>query len=293
MVDGMLEVCQGVGPGSSANQSLSFTAAQEANVLHHVSNALLIWILVNAAHMQLDVSLEAFRWHSIAKHHVSQSVRKHPTTHTRVRRQQLLLQIWWAFWPLHEAALRCFPMRLPVEQAQVLDLVWKCCLRNYRLCWLCVLDILQSGGLLHDLDLRGFLDWDLARYQQLQSGVRHPLGTIPNAECTSNRRRIQRRIRNKRPPIGASICMGRKCPLVGFIVEQIDGLAVGGQPELHVHRPPVALMLLLLVLAAEWLPNRHSGAYPNSNCIWVAIVFASVTRQVFGKKILDVVQKAR
>ena len=42
---------------ATSHESQAFSAPKEANVLHHVGNALLIWILIDAAHVQLNVRL--------------------------------------------------------------------------------------------------------------------------------------------------------------------------------------------------------------------------------------------
>mmetsp|Transcript_23575 Transcript_23575/g.54771 ORF Transcript_23575/g.54771 Transcript_23575/m.54771 type:complete len:248 (+) Transcript_23575:3047-3790(+) len=245
VVDGVLEVRQSIGTRSCTNQPLTLAAAEKAHVLHHVSNSLLVWVLIYASHMKLDVSLESFWWHCIPEDDISQSIGEHPPTYTRMRWQGPRVQTLRCFRPLDKAALRSLPMRLPVDVTEILDLVRKGRLSSHnRLDRLCRLYVLQTRGLLGDLHSGGILlrNDGLACPEQLQRGVGHPVGAIPNAERAGDGSRIHRWIGHKRPSIRPPICMWCKRPLVGLVVQQVDSLAIGREPELHVHGPSIALL---------------------------------------------------
>mmetsp|Transcript_73624 Transcript_73624/g.203242 ORF Transcript_73624/g.203242 Transcript_73624/m.203242 type:complete len:279 (-) Transcript_73624:396-1232(-) len=123
VVDCVLEVGERVGARTSADQTLTLAAAQEADVLHHVCNALLVRLLIDAAHMQLDVRLEALGWHDIPQDDVPKAVWEDAPAHPGVGGERLLGEALRSLWPLDEAAPRRVPVRLPVQQTQCLDLV--------------------------------------------------------------------------------------------------------------------------------------------------------------------------
>mmetsp|Transcript_90181 Transcript_90181/g.215386 ORF Transcript_90181/g.215386 Transcript_90181/m.215386 type:complete len:519 (+) Transcript_90181:1781-3337(+) len=134
MIDGVLEVCQRIGARTGTNQPLAFAAAQKANMLHHVSNALLVWVLVNAADVQLNVGLKALWRHRVAQDHIAQPIGQHSAAHSGMERKRLLLQLRRTLWPIDETSLRGIPVALPVEETQVFDLLRQsglCC--NHRL----------------------------------------------------------------------------------------------------------------------------------------------------------------
>mmetsp|Transcript_18226 Transcript_18226/g.40189 ORF Transcript_18226/g.40189 Transcript_18226/m.40189 type:complete len:209 (+) Transcript_18226:2732-3358(+) len=114
VVDGMLEIRQRIGARASTDETFTFSAPKEANVLHHMGNALLIWILINAANVQLNVRLKALRRHGIAQNDIAESIGEHTATDTGMQGQGLLVQSVRARGPVDEAALRRFPVGLPV-----------------------------------------------------------------------------------------------------------------------------------------------------------------------------------
>mmetsp|Transcript_11186 Transcript_11186/g.25051 ORF Transcript_11186/g.25051 Transcript_11186/m.25051 type:complete len:441 (+) Transcript_11186:2066-3388(+) len=84
MINRMLEVGECVGTRSRTDELLALATTQEAYVLHHVSDALLMWLFIDAANMELDVGLETARRHSIPQQHVSQTVGEDASLNTGV-----------------------------------------------------------------------------------------------------------------------------------------------------------------------------------------------------------------
>mmetsp|Transcript_5307 Transcript_5307/g.9518 ORF Transcript_5307/g.9518 Transcript_5307/m.9518 type:complete len:437 (+) Transcript_5307:2218-3528(+) len=72
---GVVEVRVSVRPRSRPKQALPLSRAEKRHVLHQVSQSLLPLVLIHAADMHLQVSLETLRGHLVWKHHVSQAVR--------------------------------------------------------------------------------------------------------------------------------------------------------------------------------------------------------------------------
>mmetsp|Transcript_148629 Transcript_148629/g.386458 ORF Transcript_148629/g.386458 Transcript_148629/m.386458 type:complete len:200 (-) Transcript_148629:639-1238(-) len=105
VIDRVLEVCQRVRSRARADEPLSLAAAQEADVLHHVGDALLVRFLIDAADVQLDVCLEAARWHGILQHHVAHAVWEDASLDRRVRGQRLVCERGGRGDPPHEATL--------------------------------------------------------------------------------------------------------------------------------------------------------------------------------------------
>mmetsp|Transcript_116133 Transcript_116133/g.339595 ORF Transcript_116133/g.339595 Transcript_116133/m.339595 type:complete len:544 (-) Transcript_116133:193-1824(-) len=273
VVDGVLEVRQRVRPRAGADEALALATSQEADVLHHVRDALLVRLLVDAADVQLDVRLEALGRHGVLQEHVAEAVGEDAAAHPLVQRQRLvLLQALWLLWPLDEAAPRCVPMRLPVEETQLLYLCRQLHAHAGRglgrgrrallLCrWgRCTCSFCGGGG-----SRRGrLLDHLLALLKQLHGGVGHPSSSIPDAKRILDLCRVRGRRCHKAPAVRPAVEVRREGPLLRLVVEEVDRLAVRRQAHLLVDVAAVHAFGLLLVLAAEGLAHGAPGAHDDA-----------------------------
>mmetsp|Transcript_72389 Transcript_72389/g.116729 ORF Transcript_72389/g.116729 Transcript_72389/m.116729 type:complete len:231 (+) Transcript_72389:2888-3580(+) len=125
VVDGVLEVCEGVGARAGADQALTFPASQKAHMFHHVGDSLLVWVLVDTTDVKLYVCLKTPWRHRIVQKDITHAVWQHTPAHARMVWQRSLCQALWSIRKLDKGALHCCPVSLPVEKTQRLHLLWK------------------------------------------------------------------------------------------------------------------------------------------------------------------------